>query len=182
MAIFKLAGRKVVVSENGISKVLTAPCGVSYSEVTERWNAWVIGDKDQWTSRSFGIKKFGAVEAFEMAVAAREASMTFLLNRRLLPRIRYLMRLEPDHTTTVHEHGGLYVVRDPLRKNLRKFATAEDAKAFNLAVVEEWKLTYTFDKVSMIKIEATYITRAGSGTAYAKGNTAKQILEQYFNN
>lgn len=153
MAVFKLDNRKVVVSEGGVSKVLTAPCGVSYSEVTERWNAWIINSDDKWSSKSFSVKKHGAIDAFELAVEAREDSLTFLLNRRLLPRIRHLMRKVPDHSNVIREVAGFYVVRDPLRKNYHKFDNMADAKTFNMAVTEEWKLEYKFDKLSMIKID-----------------------------
>ncbi|MNQ32304.1 hypothetical protein D3C85_457050 [compost metagenome] len=153
MTVFKLDNRKVVVSEKGVSKVLTSPCGVSYSEKTERFYAWVINDQDQWSSRSFGINVHGAINAFELAVEAREDSLNFLLNRRMLPRIRHLMRKVPDHATTIRQVGDFYIVRDPLRKNYHKFATKEDAQTFNIAVTEEWKLEYKFDKLSMIKID-----------------------------
>lgn len=153
MNIFKLSNRKVVVSENGISKVLTAPCGVSYSEAAERWMTWVLDETGDWKSRSFSVKAHGPVTAFELAVEAREESLSFLLNRRMLPRIRHLMRAEPDHSTTVRQVGDFFIVRDPLEKKHHKFATVEDAKKFNVAVTEEWKLAYKFDKLSMIRIE-----------------------------
>ena len=142
--VFKLDGRKVVVSENGTSKVLTPPSGVSYSEVTERWQTWIINDETNgWRSKSFGIHAHGAISAFELAVEAREESLTFILNRRLLPRIR--------RTYDIRVINGLYVVRDPLEKNYRKFANEEAAKAFNKSITLEWIATYTFNKHDLIK-------------------------------
>lgn len=181
MAVFKLDNRKVVVSENGVSKVLTAPCGVSYSEVTERWNAWVINDQDNWSSKSFSVKKHGAIDAFELAVEAREESLTFLLNRRLLPRIRHLMRKVPDHSSVIREVDGFYVVRDPLRKNYHKFATKEDAQTFNTAVTEEWKLEYKFDKLSMIRIDNQPFKRTDVVDSFTRQfrNAAQQIGLQH---
>lgn len=172
MAVFKLDNRKVVVSEGGVSKVLTPPSGVSYSEVTERWNAWVINNQDQWSSKSFSVKKHGAIDAFELAVEAREDSLTFLLNRRMLPRIRKLMRKVPDHSSTIREVSGLFVVRDPLRKVYRKFATRDAAATFNQTVTEEWKLEFKFDKLSMIRIEHGSLKRG-------KGSVVDSFTRQF---
>lgn len=174
MAVFKLDNRKVVVSEGGVSKVLTSPSGVSYSEITERWYAWVINDQDQWSSRSFGILKHGAINAFELAVEAREDSLTFLLNRRMLPRIRHLMRKVPDHSSVIREVDGFFVVRDPLRKNYHKFDNMADAKTFNMAVTEEWKLEFKFDKLSMIRIDPDAYKRN-------KGNPVDAFTRQFRN-
>lgn len=181
MAVFKLDNRKVVVSEGGVSKVLTAPCGVSYSEVTERWNAWVINSDDNWSSKSFSCKKHGAIDAFELAVEAREDSLTFLLNRRMLPRIRHLMRKVPDHSSVIREIGGFYVVRDPLRKNYHKFDNKLDAQTFNTAVTEEWKLEYKFDKLSMIRIDSEPFKRTNAVDSFTRQfrNAAQEIGLQH---
>lgn len=154
MAVFKLSNRSVVVSEGGISKVLTPPSGVNYSEKADRWNTWVLDENADWVNKSYGCKTYGVIEAFEMAVEAREKSLKFLLTRRMLPRIRHLMRPVPDHSRSVQLNAdGKFVVRDPLRKKYHQFLTREDAQKFNVAVTEEWKLEYRFDKLSMIKID-----------------------------
>lgn len=157
MAVFKLSNRNVVISEGGISKVLTPPSGVNYSVKSDRWNTWVLDENADWVNKSFGCKTHGIIGAFELAVQAREESLTFLLNRRMLPRIRHLMRPTPDHTKSIHLNAdGKYVVRDPLRKNYHQFLTKEDAMTFNVAVTEEWKLEYKFDKLSMIRIDSSF--------------------------
>jgi len=157
MNVFKLSNRSVVVSEGGVSKVLTPPSGVNYNEKADRWNTWVLDANADWVGKSFGCKTYGIVEAFELAVQAREESLTFLLNRRMLPRIRHLMRPKPDHSRSIAVNAdGKFVVRDPLRKNYHQFLTKEDAEKFNVAVTEEWKLEYKFDKLSMIRIDYTF--------------------------
>lgn len=153
MKVFKLEKRKVVVSENGITKVLNTPCGVSYSDVSERWNAWVLNEKDTWSSKSFSIRKHGAIEAFELAVEAREESLTFLLNRRLLPRIR--------RKYEIREFNNLFWVRDPIEKKYRSFSTKVHAEIFNKEVTEAWKEFWKFDKITMIQIENTQYKPAG---------------------
>lgn len=146
MKVFKLENRKVVVSENGVSKVCTAPSGVSFSEAGMCWNAWVIDPVTNcWKGLRFSVKKHGAIEAFKMAVQAREESLSFLLTRRLLPRIRKQYEYR--------QIGDFFMVRDPLAKKTRKFATLKDAVRFNTEITDEWKLTYTFNKASMIEIQ-----------------------------
>lgn len=158
MNVFKLSNRTVVVSEGGVSKVLTPPSGVNYNEKADRWNTWVLDANADWVGKSFGCKSNGGViAAFEMAVQAREESLRFLLNRRMLPRIRHLMRPVPDHSRSIAINAdGKFVVRDPLRKNYHQFLTKEDAMKFNVAVTEEWKLEFKFDKLSMIKIDYSF--------------------------
>jgi len=144
MAVFKLEARKIVVSENGSSKLLHLPCGVSYSEDAERFSAGVINkETNGWSSRSWSVKKHGAIGAFELAVEAREESLSFLLTRRMLPRIR--------NVYTIRVVNGLYVVRDPLNKCYRMFATEASAKAFNKAITAEWINANRFNKLTMIE-------------------------------
>lgn len=144
MRVFKLEARKIVVSENGTSKLLHLPCGVSYSEDGERFYAGVINEETNgWASRSWSIKKHGAISAFELAVEAREESLSFLLTRRMLPRIR--------NTYTIRVVNGLHIVRDPLNKCYRMFANAESAKAFNKAITAEWINANRFSKLTMIE-------------------------------
>jgi len=153
MKIWKLSTGAVVVTENGSTKVLTPPKGVSYSEAANRWYTSIIGNKHrsmfepvEWKSVSFGCNKHGAVSAFEQAVEAREDSLTFLLNRRMLPRI-----LRQYH---VLERNGKYVVRDPLEKIYRQFSTLQHAEAFNASITKEWIYQYTFDTSTMIETKA----------------------------
>jgi len=145
MAVIKLEARKVVVSEAGVTKVLSAPCGVSYQEDAERWTASVLSDTAGWTSKSFSIKKHGAIEAFEMAVEARENSMEMLFTRRLLPRIR--------RAYEIREINGLFLVRDPIEKCYRKFTTLKFAAEFNNKCIAAWKSLYKFNKDLMIKVD-----------------------------
>lgn len=145
MAVFKLANRNVVVSEGKVTKVLTPPCGVSYSEQEERWNAWVLNEKGNWAGRSFSNRKHGAIRAFELAVEAREESLEALYTRRLLPRIR--------RAYEIREHSGSFWVRDPIEKKTRRFTSLHFAAKFNLEVIEAWKEMWAFDKETMIKIE-----------------------------
>lgn len=146
---WKLPSKNVVVTENGVTKVLTPPKGVSYSENANRWYASVLSDDSThgnpiWRSRSWGCEKHGVIAAFEMAVAERKNSLSFLLNRRMLPRIL--------RDYTILERNGLYVVRDPIEKTYRAFSTQEHAKAFNQSVTKDWILKYTFDTGTMIQL------------------------------
>ena len=178
MAVFKLSNRNVVVSEGGISKVLTPPSGVNYSEKAERWNTWILDANCEWIGKSFSCKTHGTITAFELAVEAREESLTFLLNRRMLPRIRHLMRPKPDHSRSIHVNAdGKFVVRDPLRKNYHQFMTKDDAEQFNVAVTEEWKLEYKFDKLTMIQIDQSFKQSGRSMDSFARSfqKTAQQL-------
>lgn len=158
MSIIKLSGRKAVVSENGVSKVVTAPCGVSYSDVTDRWGTWILDEDFNWKSKSFSVKKHGALNAFELAVAEREESLTFLLNRRMLPRIKRLMPGFKEEFV-YREENGLFVVRDPLTKTNRKFTTKAAAEAFNRLVTKQWIEEYTFSKLEMYESYSAYLAR-----------------------
>lgn len=144
MAVFKLEDRKVVVSEAGVTKVLTAPCGVSYQEDAERFTASVLSETGGWTSKSFSTKKHGVIEAFEMAVEAREDSMNMLFTRRLLPRIR--------RAYEIREINGLFIVRDPIEKCYRKFTALQYAAEFNQKCIDAWKSLYSFNKSLMIEV------------------------------
>lgn len=157
MRVFKLEQRKIVVSENGVSKVLHLPCGVSYSEDAERFYCSIINDvTNGWKTRSWGIKKHGAIEAFEMAVEAREDSLDFLLTRRLLPRIRKAYE--------IREIDKKFIVRDPLAKIYRKFATLRAAFDFNESITREWIAEYAFDKRNMITIQNAIVTHGSDYT------------------
>jgi hypothetical protein len=159
MNIIKLNARRVVVSEAGVTKVINLPCGVSYSEDHQRFYAWVIDPQtDSWKGKSWGAKKHGAIEAFENAVEAREESLSYLLTRRLLPRIR--------RPYEIREISGLFYVRDPLAKKYRMFSTLAQAAKFNIDITKEWIGEYTFDKLTMIQIE-----RSGYGV--------KAVLAKY---
>jgi hypothetical protein len=136
--------QRLVVSENGSSLVLTLPCGVSFNEESGRFNTWIINeDTKGWRNKSWSSKKHGAVTAFESAVEAREDSLDFLLNRRLLPRIRK----EYEY----REINGLIIVRDPLEKKNRYFSSLKAAVEFNTTITKQWIDTYLFDKASMIQ-------------------------------
>jgi len=167
MRVYKLKARKIVVSENGVSKVLNLPCGVSYSEEGERFYAGVINEETNgWATRSWSIKKHGAISAFEQAVATREESLSFLLTKRMLPRIR--------NTYNIRVVNGLHVVRDPLNKCYRMFATAESAQAFNKAITAEWINANRFSKITMIQpyinINDTWSERRPSVLLSLKGS------------
>lgn len=163
MRVFKLEARKIVVSENGGSKLLQLPCGVSYSEDAERFSAGVINEETGgWSSRSWSIHKHGAIGAFELAVEAREESLSFLLTRRMLPRIR--------NVYTIRVVNGLYVVRDPLNKCYRMFATEASAKAFNVAITGEWINANRFNKLTMIQNNYGMTNRAWNTPIPATGN------------
>lgn len=144
MRVFKLEARKIVVSENGTSKLLHLPCGVSYSEDAGRFYCGVINkETNGWATRSWSVKKHGGIGAFEQAVEAREESLTFLLTCRMLPRIR--------NTYNIRVVNGLHVVRDPLNKTYRMFSTEASAKAFNKSITEEWINAKRFSKLTMIQ-------------------------------
>lgn len=139
--------QRLVVSEDGGSLVLTLPCGVSFNEESGRFNTWIINeDTKGWRNKSWSAKKHGAVVAFENAVEAREDSLDFLLNRRLLPRIRK----EYEY----REINGLIVVRDPLEKKNRYFSSLQAAVIFNKEITQKWINEYLFDKASMIQSQS----------------------------
>lgn len=160
MNIFKLSTRRIVVSEGGVSKVLNLPCGVSYSEESGRFQTHVINEVTHgWRSRSFSARKHGAIEAFEMAVEAREDSLTFLLTCRLLPRIR--------RAYEIREINGLFVVRDPLAKKYRMFSTLKSAAEFNTSITKDWIEEKRFNKLTMVE------------RYYASGTTAQSALRTH---
>jgi hypothetical protein len=59
--------------------------------------------------------------------------------------------------------------------------TKEDAMTFNVAVTEEWKLEFKFDKLSMIKIERNFKQPQVKLDKFARQfqNTASQLGIQY---
>lgn len=139
---WKLADRKVVVTENGKTHVVTAPCGVNYSETQQRWSAGILDDQGEWISVSFGVATHGFMSAFKAAVEIRRLSLKFLLNRRMLPRLR--------KAYNINVRNGLYVVRDPLAKNYRYFDSKKAAEAFNVKITQDWVKEYTFNEKTMI--------------------------------
>lgn len=156
--------QRIVVSENGASVVLTLPCGISFNEESGRFNTWIINDETRgWRNKSWSAKKHGAVVAFENAVEAREESLNFLLNRRLLPRIR--------REYEYREINGLIVVRDPLEKKNRYFSSLKSAVEFNTAITKKWIDTYLFDKASLIQ---TY-----GGESKPQSKLAQQLTEAF---
>lgn len=169
MRIYKLEkkpgqSQRIVVSENGASVVLTLPCGISFNEESGRFNTWIINDETKgWRNKSWSAKKHGAVEAFENAVEAREASLKFLLNRRLLPRIR--------REYEYREINGLIVVRDPLEKKNRYFSSLRAAVVFNKEITQKWIDAYLFDKASLIQ--------AYGGESKPQSKFAKQLDEAF---
>lgn len=142
--IWRLASGNVVVTEGGVTRVLTPPVGVSYCILTRRWVAFIAGDGVEWTRAYFPIKTVGVVKALEQAAACRELSISYLLNVRLLPRIR--------RGYTVREVNGLFAVYDPLSKCRRFFSSKEHAVAYNLQAIEDWVKANTFNRRKMITI------------------------------
>lgn len=143
MNIFKLDNRKVVYSENGVSKVVLPPVGVSFSESKNSWQANILDDKDEWMSVRFNANVHGFMSALDQAIEVRELSLKFLLNRRMLPRLRKAYE--------ILQVGGLWRVRDPVEKSYRFFSTKAQAAAFNKTVTEQWIAKYTFDMDEMVQ-------------------------------
>jgi len=158
--------QRIVVSENGASVVLTLPCGISFNEESGRFNTWIINDETRgWRNKSWSAKKHGAVVAFENAVEAREESLKFLLNRRLLPRIR--------REYEYREIKGLIVVRDPLEKKNRYFSSLKAAVVFNKEITKKWINEYLFDKASLIQ------DYSDSSASKTQSKLAQQLTEAF---
>lgn len=143
MKVYKLANRKVVYSENGVSRVILPPVGVCFSEVRKCWQAWIIDDQNCWKSMSFSVKTYGFMNALEASIDVRQLSLSFLLNRRMLPRLRKAYEILAIN--------GLWRVRDPIEKKYRFFSTASQASTFNKQVTIQWVEKYTFDMGEMVQ-------------------------------
>jgi hypothetical protein len=143
MNIYKLENRKVVYSDNGKSRVVLPPMGISFNETRNSWVAYIVDDMNKWRGVYFSVERHGFMDALDAAVNVRELSLTFLLNRRMLPRLRKAYE--------ILEVNGLWRVRDPIEKKYRFFSTKTQAKAFNEQVTGQWVEKYTFDMDEMVQ-------------------------------
>lgn len=144
MQIWKLSSGNVVVAEDGLTQVLTPPTGVSYDITQHRWVVWLADGEKDWVREYFPVKTVGVVKALEQAAHCRELSLSFLLNRRMLPRIR--------RGYNIKVVGGLYAVYDPLEKRRVYFDEMKHAVAFNLQAVDSWLKQYAYDYKKMVQI------------------------------
>jgi len=140
---YKLEGRKVVLSENGVSKVIIPPVGICFSEIRNTWQANILDDEGNWMAVRYSANTHGFMEALQMAMDVRELSLTFLLNVRMLPRLR--------KAYDIKEVGGLYRVRDPIEKCYKFFTSRKFAEAFNKEVTAKWVDKHTFDTNEMVQ-------------------------------
>lgn len=140
---YKLEGRRVVLSQNGTARVIIPPVGICFSELHNTWQANILDENDNWMSVRYNANVHGFMEALQMAMDVRELSLKFLLNVRMLPRLR--------KAYDIKEVGGLFRVRDPIDKCYKFFTTKKFAEAFNRDVTARWIENHTFDTNEMVQ-------------------------------
>lgn len=144
--IIKLVNGNVIIRDGkGLAKVITPPKGVDYNEANKSWIARHPHPQyDYWTGTTFPVAKVDPIKAFKAAVDCREQHLHYLLNRRLLPRLR--------KAYAVVENGKGFGVWDHFEKTMVYFGTMMEAKAFNEAIIERYTSKYKLTRNRMITL------------------------------
>lgn len=138
LSVMKMSNGTVIINENGRVSVIRPPAGVSYQKEGNciSWKANVLTrdvkskSKSEWTTISTTFKTKGILEAFFEVVERRKKSVGFLLNQRMLPRMR---KGDP-----VAKLNGEYRVFDPFENVIVSLPTRNAAIDFNNDIIDRY--------------------------------------------
>lgn len=154
--IIKLSNGNVVVSENGISRVITPPVGVSLQKAGDlyRWQANVVSKakdrRGQWTTESTSFRQAGILEGFYSIVAIRKKSLGFILNTRMLPRMR--------QGDPVRRADGTYRVFDPYDRVVISTRDKHKAIDLNNDIIDRWKDDHSVRESELVRLTVDSVT------------------------